>query len=487
MAFRHDEIRDYKDNIRIDYGYAMTIASAQGLTVDRTFLLVDDRPARETIYPAATRHREGIDIYVNRSPLAFDIADRRPEDQAEMPVTDSDVRAYLAERWSRSQPKEAALDYVSEGAWRDPREEPPHHGRKAGETRKETAEASAAANDNALVRIAQEMRHAVNGWRHGATVDAFAAERSEVLAAWDELRARTRDEGESVALSPAFRETLDRHGALMKQAASFRSRPRTYQRLLADRAGIGERDLEELREVHARAGRYRRSAAGRAAQDRQGERVAERSQEHEPAREKGIDAAEAASVRPPAGEPARGRTQAPELSQAAYRRLRREWQEHLRQAERQGVHPFDLDGAAGLVERIGAFAGREGLPAEPRRRLEETVLQYGAHAGARDRLRDHMRDVERHWRRYESIVRRARALDRRPEDSPSWRSWLERNERLLRAGRAILDDPGTYGPHLDRADDGGEGLRSALSRMERFSSAQRTQSRSRDRGPTRSL
>ena len=487
VAFRHDEIRDYKDNIRIDYGYAMTIASAQGLTVDRAFLLVDDRPARETIYPAATRHREGIDIYVNRSPLAFDIADRRPEDQAEMPVTDSDVRAYLAERWSRSQPKEAALDYVSEGAWRDPREEPLHHGRKAGETRKEAAEASAAANDNALVRIAQEMRHAVNGWRHGATVDAFAAERSEVLAAWDELRARTRDEGEAVALSPAFRETLDRHGALMKQAASFRSRPRTYQRLLADRAGIGERDLEELREVHARAGRYRRSAAGRAAQDRQGERVAERSQEREPAREKGIDAAEAASVRPPAGEPARGRTQAPELSQAAYRRLRREWQEHLRQAERQGVHPFDLDGAAGLVERIGAFAGREGLPAEPRRRLEETVVQYGTHAGARDRLRDHMRDVERHWRRYESIVRRARALDRRPEDSPSWRSWLERNERLLRAGRAILDDPGTYGPHLDRADDGGEGLRSALSRMERFSPAQRTQSRSRDRGPTRSL
>ena len=126
VTFRHDEIRDYKDNIRIDYGYAMTIASAQGLTVDRAFLLVDDRPARETIYPAATRHREGIDIYVNRSPLAFDIADRRPEDQADMPVTDSDVRAYLAERWSRSQPKEAALDYIADGEWRDPREERRH-------------------------------------------------------------------------------------------------------------------------------------------------------------------------------------------------------------------------------------------------------------------------------------------------------------------------------------------------------------------------
>ena len=100
----------------------MTIASAQGLTVDRAFLLVDDRPARETIYPAATRHREALDVYVNRSPLTFDIAERRPEDEAERPVLDSDVRAYLAERWSRSQPKEAALDYVSDGAWRDARE-----------------------------------------------------------------------------------------------------------------------------------------------------------------------------------------------------------------------------------------------------------------------------------------------------------------------------------------------------------------------------
>ena len=169
VTFRHDEIRDWHDNIRLDYGYAMTIASAQGLTVDRAFLLVDERPARETIYPAATRHREALDVYVNRSPLAFDIAEHRPEDEAERPVLDSDVRAYLAERWSRSQPKEAALDYVSDGAWRDAREDAQHHGRGVGETRQGTAEARVAANDNAIIRIAKEIRHAVNGWRHGAS------------------------------------------------------------------------------------------------------------------------------------------------------------------------------------------------------------------------------------------------------------------------------------------------------------------------------
>ena len=122
VRFRHDEIRDWYGNIRLDHGYAMTITSAQGLTVDRTFLLADARPSRETIYPAATRHRERLDIYVNREPLVLDIADRRADNDREVAVTDTEIRAYLAERWSRTQPKEAALDYLADGVWEDRRE-----------------------------------------------------------------------------------------------------------------------------------------------------------------------------------------------------------------------------------------------------------------------------------------------------------------------------------------------------------------------------
>ena len=122
VSFHHDEIRDWYGNIRLDHGYALTITSAQGLTVDRTFLLADARPSRETIYPAATRHRERLDIYVNRAPLALDIADRRADNDREVAVTDTEIRAYLAERWSRSQPKEAALDYMADGVWEDRRE-----------------------------------------------------------------------------------------------------------------------------------------------------------------------------------------------------------------------------------------------------------------------------------------------------------------------------------------------------------------------------
>ena len=58
-----------------------------------------------------------------------------------------------------------------------------------------------------------------------------------------------------------------------ERGAASRRRParcttlsaRIFERLLAERAGIGDRDLEELREVHARAGRYLRSVSAKTA------------------------------------------------------------------------------------------------------------------------------------------------------------------------------------------------------------------------------
>ena len=470
VDFRHDEIRDWHDNIRLDHGYAMTIASAQGLTVDRAFLLVDDRPARETIYPAATRHREGLDVYVNRAPIAFDIAERRPEDEAERPVLDSDVRAYLAERWSRSQPKEAALDYTTGGEWRDPREDSPRHG---------TADAGAAANDNALVRIAGEIRHAVNGWRHGAAVDAFAVERGEVLAAWDELRARTREEGDAVALGPAFRETLGRHGALMKQAASFRARPHTFERLLADRAGIGQGEMKEFGEVYARAGSYRRAAAARAAHARQPEpsqeaQEAGRAEEPVETVSRSREAVRAEEPVKTAPRPPERPAKAPQAGEGApvsrteYSNLRLDWTLHVGRAERAGVSPYELDGAADLVRRIAAFAENERVPAEPRQRLQAMVDRYRAHVQARTRVQNWLDAAEEHWQGFDDLARKARSLGVRPERLPGWPDWLESNERLVREGRAILDKPGTQGVPLDRMKGSRGTLRETVSRMERF-------------------
>ena len=264
VRFRHDEIRDWYGNIRLDHGYALTITSAQGLTVDWTFLLADARPSRETIYPAATRHREGLDIYVNRAPLALDIADRRADNDREAAVTDTEIRAYLAERWSRSQPKEAALDYMADGIWEDRREDVREdRSRSPGEAQGEAGDIRAAANDNTLARIARDVRRTAFGWRHAQAVASFVDGRQEVLASYDDLRERTRIEGDAVALSGVYRETLTRHAVLQKQAAAFRARPDDFASLLAERGGIGRKDLDAFEELHARARRHRRAATMR--------------------------------------------------------------------------------------------------------------------------------------------------------------------------------------------------------------------------------
>ena len=376
------------------------------------------------------------------------------------------------------------------------------------------------------MRIADEIRHAVNGWRHGAAVDAFAVERCEVLAAWDELRERARKEGDAVALSPAFRETLDRHGALMRQAASFRARPQVFERLLAERAGIGQGEIEELRGVHARAGSYRRSAAARAAHARrtEAERSRETTRAEEPVEatarppERSQEAQEASraerpvetAVRPPARSQEARRAEepvetparppkrpaetrraveesAPPVSPERYRLLRREWSIHCHRAERRGVHHWDLDGTAALIERIAEFAGNQRVPAEPRRRLQAMVDGYRAHVRSRTHVRNWLKASDEHWERFHSLWRRARALDTWIDTLPAHADWLERNERLRREGRAILDDPGTYGVHLHRGEDFVEPVDDSVSRMDRLSPQHQAQSRSRDRGRSWSM
>ena len=123
VTFHHDEIRDWYGNIRLDHGYAMTITSAQGLTVDRTFLLADARPSRESIYPGRnTPSREARHLRQPGAARPRHCRQAGRQTTGKSAVTDTEIRVYLAERWSRSQPKEAALDYMADGIWEERRE-----------------------------------------------------------------------------------------------------------------------------------------------------------------------------------------------------------------------------------------------------------------------------------------------------------------------------------------------------------------------------
>ena len=484
VSFRHDEIRDWYGNIRLDHGYALTIAAAQGLTVDRAFLLADDRPARETVYPAATRHREALDIYVNRAPLALDVADRRADSDREAPVSDGEIREYLAERWSRSRPKEAALDYMADDDWEERREDIEER-RRAAASRDETGR-SPQAPDNALVRIARDMTRTAFAWRHGRAVDAFAAGRQEVLAAWDELRAQTRTEGDTVALGDRYRQTLDRHGALLKQAGSFRARPEAFGTLLAGRAGIGRRELDEFVSLHDRARRHRRAAVMRQAHRARRE---EQRQAPEPGTRQGLRPAdestvETVSLTPPAyfdtvppptdedharalamaaqeeQEARRARKEAAPPAPAprpaepawwpAYESVARAWNALVREARQAGTPAFYAKGYTDLIPRVRALAENPDIPAERRAPMNQALRNHERHLAARKHIEDYAESAERHMSEHAPLRRVAEDLDVEVAEVPGYPAWRREAERLKKAGQAIRADRRAFGPHLAR-------------------------------------
>ena len=514
VIFRHDEIRDWYGNIRLDHGYALTITSAQGLTVDRTFLLADARPARETIYPAATRHREGLDIYVNRAPLALDIADRRADNDREAAVTDTEIRTYLAERWSRSQPKEAALDYMADGIWQDRRENVREdRSRSPGKAQGEAGDIRAPANDNALARIARDVRRTAFGWRHAQTVAAFADGRREVLAAYDDLRERTRTQGDAVALGAAFRETLTRHAMLLKQADTFRARPAEFAFLLAERGGIERRDLDAFEELHARARRHRRAATmryvhqikreakqqGLKPEMRQGmpprgSGVAEtaggvptgRIQPTEPGDGRPRTPTQATppietfampterslARDPPAVAPAVDKPSAPTEEQVAwdtYSALRQDWSRHLAAAERAGVHAIYVKGYKQLRARMEALAKNPALEDRPRRSLGNVLAQLDEGTETRREIEDYLAAVkDRLEYRNEVLETVAIDLNRPVTGLTGYGRWRTDIDRLAETGQRIMDGHVIYGSHLNGIPLGLEHMRWALTDIGRL-------------------
>ena len=516
VSFHHDEIRDWYGNIRLDHGYALTITSAQGLTVDRTFLLADARPARETIYPAATRHREGLDIYVNRAPLALDIADRRADNDREAAVTDTEIRTYLAERWSRSQPQEAALDYMADGIWQDRRENVREdRSRSPGKAQGEAGDIRAPANDNALARIARDVRRTAFGWRHAQTVAAFADGRREVLAAYDDLRERTRTQGDAVALGGAFRETLTRHAMLLKQAETFRARPAEFAFLLAERGGIGRRDLDAFEDLHARARRHRRAATMRYVHQIKREA---KQQGIEPEMRQGmpplgggvsetaggvptgrIQPTEPGDGRPRtptratppietvampterslardppavAPAPAVDKPSAPTQEQVAwdtYSALRQDWSRHLAAAERAGVHAIYVNGYKQLRARMEALAENPALEDRPRRSLGNVLAQLGKGTKTRREIEDYLAAVkDRLEYRNEVLETVAIDLSKPVTDLTGYGRWRADIDRLAETGRRIMGGHDTYALHLNGIPLGLEHVRWALTDIGRL-------------------
>ncbi|MBO9621532.1 MAG: Ti-type conjugative transfer relaxase TraA [Sphingomonas sp.] len=89
---------DLKDYAAVDHGYASTIHKAQGVTVDRAYVLATPGLDRHAAYVALSRHRDAVELYYGRDDFA---------DQAKL------VRVL-----SRERAKDIASDYARDFAER---------------------------------------------------------------------------------------------------------------------------------------------------------------------------------------------------------------------------------------------------------------------------------------------------------------------------------------------------------------------------------
>ncbi len=240
VAFFVDELVDYHGKVRLDHGYAMTIASSQGRTVDAAFVLADDRAPKPTIYPAVTRHRDHLRLYVNRAPLAEAVREKRSEDLVGTQVSDEEIVEHLASRWSRAGAKEAATDYIAEA--RD------HHaGGKGGA-------AWVAANDNeggGLRSLARAIRRTTDRWRYGARVSAVAGEIRELEDEYHDLVERHAAAGGAEAVPLGEFEAIARaQGDVVRRMAAFTGPQGRWRTLWRDAGDMDVAEAEAFRNRH---------------------------------------------------------------------------------------------------------------------------------------------------------------------------------------------------------------------------------------------
>src|SRR5581483_687087 len=93
----------YADAGQLTHGYATTIHKAQGATVERAFVLVDDSLAAEHAYTALSRGSVRTDLYIEPPRVAI---------ETHAPVIETDMSDRLATALRRSVRQQLAIDHT---------------------------------------------------------------------------------------------------------------------------------------------------------------------------------------------------------------------------------------------------------------------------------------------------------------------------------------------------------------------------------------
>ena len=134
------------------------------------------------------------------------------------------------------------------------------------------------------------------------------------------------------------------------------------------------------------------------------------------------------------------------------RELRRDWHTHVSRAMTAHAHPFYVVGHTELIDRLQQLRNQPAVTALPASELEQIDSILGE-AQRQNRALSHVQEylaqIEPCRTRLQQLNELAHTQRLELRDVPSYDEWHDTAERLLAAGKAIVDDHKTYGPCLN--------------------------------------
>lgn len=114
IEFKTSDIVDDTGRVPLAHGYASTIYSAQGATIDTAYIVVDQGLKKNEIYVAASRARDDCKIYVDSENVEKTVRSQLPlSDKFRVVIPKEQLRQQLSKSWSQAQIKNSTRDYQS--------------------------------------------------------------------------------------------------------------------------------------------------------------------------------------------------------------------------------------------------------------------------------------------------------------------------------------------------------------------------------------
>lgn len=113
ISFSPSDLADDQGRAQLAHAYATTCYGAQGLTTDQSFLFADAAMNRHDIFVAASRHRDGLEVFADAKELDGRAKAARLLSDRERPVEQDERHTVLAQALSRSGMRASTLDYLA--------------------------------------------------------------------------------------------------------------------------------------------------------------------------------------------------------------------------------------------------------------------------------------------------------------------------------------------------------------------------------------